>query len=176
MIYLSCYLFIGFLLVALKSPIRKLVDSEVTKIEISNAFSDDKVPAVKIVLLRIILSAALILIYPIMLFSEFKEKRAKRSKIKGELEAKQQARRKWLQYEISVKKAEAKYMVVIDNENIPFGYMHTTWIKLLNRMQDGDKLHEYKSSDGSPGQLTGQEGIALTRNGKIVLDLATRLD
>lgn len=176
MIYLGCYVLIGLLLVIFKSPIRKLVDSEITKIEIHNAIDGEEIPVIKIVLLRIILSGALIIIYPLMLFSEFKENRAKHYKVKKELKTKQEAHRKWLQNEISVEEAEAKHLVKIDNQDVPFGHMHSVWLKLLEKMQDGDKLHEYKDSDGSPKQLSGREGIALTRNGEIIADLGTLMN
>ncbi len=53
MVYLGCYLFIGLLLVMFKSPIRKLIDSEIAKIEIHNAINGEEVLVVKIILLRI---------------------------------------------------------------------------------------------------------------------------
>ena len=176
MIYIASYLFIGLVLVTVKSPIRKLVDSEIRKIEFHNAFGDENVSTLKMLLLRIILSIALIIIYPLMLFSEFKEKREKRITKKEEFKAIEDARRKWLQSEISIEEAEAKYLVQIKNQAVPFGYMNSAWIRLLKKMQEGDTLHEYQPSDGSPEQLTGREGIALNRNGKIVADLAIRLN
>jgi len=176
MIYLGCYLFIGLLLVIIKSPIRKLVDSEITKIEIHNAINDEEVSITKIVFLRIILSGALIIIYPLMLFAEFKEYSTRRDMVKKQWKVKDDAYKKWLQNEISIEEAEAKHLVKIENQNMPFGYMHSSWLNLLNKMQDGDKLHEYTSSDGSPENLTGQAGIALTRSGKIIGELATMMN
>ncbi len=175
MIYLAIYLLVGLLLVTLKTPIRKLVDKEIQRIHIHNTFSDEDVPVIKIALLRIILSAVLIIIYPIMLFSELKEKRQKRKEQEqyNEPDMTPESDKSWLRDRISVSEAETKHMVKIDGKNVPFGYMHRTWIALRKKMLEGDELYEFNSSDESWEHLAGREGIALVRNGEIVADIVT---
>ena len=68
MAYLICYLYLGLILVIIESPIRKLVDEAVTDTIIQEAITNNKIPYIRIFLLRLILSAVLILIYPIMFF------------------------------------------------------------------------------------------------------------
>ncbi len=172
MVYLGCYVFIGLLLVIFKSPIRKLVDSEITKIEIHNAINGEEVPVVKIVLLRIILSGALIIIYPLMLFSEFKERKARKNEFE-EYEIPPESNQSWLQSEITKEEAEAGHMVEIEGRKVPFGHMSLVWSRLLDKMQDGDKLYEFRSSDHSWEHLAGRQGIALVRDGEIVADIIT---
>ena len=67
-------------------------------------------------------------------------------------------------------------MVEINGRNIQFGYTHKQWIDLLNEMEDGDVLHEFRSSDESWEFLAGREGIALVRNNKIVADIITKMN
>lgn len=172
MVYLGCYLFIGLLLVVINSPVRRLVDSEITKIELHYAVSDEEVPVVKIILLRLILSSALVIFYPFMLFSEFKERKASREEIKG-YQTVPMSHQSWLQNQITQKEAEAEHMVEIDGRKVPFGRMNLAWLSLLDNMQDGDKLYEFQSSDDSWQHLAGRQGIALVRDGEIVADIVT---
>ena len=175
MIYLGCYLFIGLLLVIIKSPIRKLVDSEIMKTELNSAINDEEVPAVKMVLFRITLSGALMIIYPLMLLSEFKERRATKKELVN-YEISPTSNKSWLQNEISKEEAEVGHIVEIDGRKVPFGYTNYVWCKLLEKIQDGDRLYEFKSSDDSWQHLAGRQGIALVRDGEIVADIVTRMN
>ena len=175
MVYFGCYVFIGLLLVIFNSPIRKLVDSEITKTEIYNAVSGEEVATGKIILLRSILSAALIIIYPLMLFSEIQERKSRKMEDE-EYEIPPESNQSWLQNEISKEEAEAGNMVEIEGQKVPFGHMDHAWDKLLEKMQDGDKLYEFRSSDDSWEHLAGCQGIALVRDGEIVADIVTLMN
>ena len=175
MIYLGCYILIGLLLVIIKSPIRKLVDSEITKTEIHIVICDEDVPAVKIVLLRIALSVVLIIVYPFMLFSEIQKKKAKKKALE-EYVIPVESHQSWLQDQITKEEAEAENMVEIDGQKVPFGYTNFTWLKLMAKMQDGDKLYAFRSSDDSWEYLAGRQGIALVRDGEILADIVTLMN
>ncbi len=176
MLYFYAYVLVGTLLVIIKSPIRELVDKEVTKTEIHTAISGKEVPAIKLILFRVILSTVLIFIYPVMLFVDFQERRQKRKEFSEELEIAPESHMSWTQDKISIQEAEAKHMVEMDGQHVPFGYMHFAWTALLNKMQEGDELYEFGSSDESWKNLAGREGIALVRKGEIVADIVTRMN
>ena len=192
--YFVCYLLIGLLLVIFKNPIRELVDKEIRMIHIQCVVSGDEVPTTKLILFRIIVSAVLILIYPIMLYVELKDKanrqkvimwftrlinrKRKRTTIRKKKPCnKPTAHSSWLQETvISARDAEAKHMVSIDGTEVPFGYIQNKWRTLLEKMQEGDNLYEFRSSDESWKFLAGREGIALVRDGKIVADIVTSMN
>jgi len=175
MSYLGCYILIGLLLVIVKSPIRKLVDAEIAKTKIHIAIFDEDVPAVKIVLLRIALSAVLIIVYPFMLFSEIQKKKAKK-KVLEEYVIPLESHQSWLQDQMTIEEAEAENMVEIDGQKVPFGHTNLIWLKLMAKMQDGDKLYEFRSSDDSWEYLAGRQGIALVRDGEIIADIVTLMN
>lgn len=193
MAYFVCYLLIGLLLVIFKTPVRELVDKEIRKMHIHCLVDGEEVPTKKIILFRIIVSAVLVLIYPhilyvelkdrsnrqkaIMWFTRLKNKMRKRTTIETSPCIKPIAHSSWLQNTvISARDAEAKHMVSIDGTGVPFGYIINEWRALLDKMQEGDKLYEFRSSDQSWEFLAGREGIALVRDGKIVADILTSMN
>jgi len=175
MIYFGCYIFIGLLLAIVKSPIRKLVDSEIAEEEIHIAILNKDVPVMKIVLLRIALSVVLIIIYPFMLFSEFKERKTKKMELEKYV-IPLESRQNWLQNQITKEEAEAENMVEINGPKVPFGHTNFIWLKLMAKMQDDDKLYEFRSSDDSWEYLAGRQGIALVRDGEIIADIVTLMN
>lgn len=80
MIYALIYLSAGILLLIFKTPIRKLVDDEISKIRIQYAVRGEEPPSLKLILFRITVSVVLTIIYPIMLFVIVKEKLVNKSK------------------------------------------------------------------------------------------------
>lgn len=175
MIYLACYLLVGLVLVIAESPIRAMVDKEIRHIEFSCLAGEQEVPGIKLLLFRIILSAILILIYPIMLFADLKAKWRRRKDSKQSSRPKPISHASWLGDKISVQEAEAKYMADVDGQDIPFGYAHNQWKKLLQQRRWRDELYEFRSQDESWESLSGVAGIALTRKGEIIADIVTRM-
>ena len=175
MLYLACYLLIGLALVISKSPIRALVDKEIWHIEFSCLAGKQEGPRIKLLLLRIILSSILILIYPIMLFADLKAKWRRRKDSKKSSRLKPISHASWLGDKITVQEAEIKYMADVDGQDVPFGYAHNQWKKLLKQKRWRDELYEFRSPDESWDSLAGREGIALTRKGEIIADIVTRM-
>ena len=82
----------------------------------------------------------------------------------------------WLEDSISAKEAEGKYMVKMSGEEIPFGYMHSAWMVLLDKMEKGDKLCEFRSSEERWNEKKGREGLALVRKNEIIAEIVTRMN
>ncbi len=77
----------------------------------------------------------------------------------------------WLQRKISVREAEAKYMVLdkrLGDKGVPFGFINRRWKALLAMMIKRDELWEFRSEEWTWPHLCGREGIALVRNGKVI--------
>jgi hypothetical protein len=77
--------------------------------------------------------------------------------------------RQWLDQEISVEQAEAKNMV----DGIPFGANSSAWKRLKDSLQDGGRLWTYCSSYESFKALAGRCGLAVVRDGRVVMQLVT---
>ena len=173
MIYAVCYLLLGMLFVILKSPIRKLVDEEIRNWDIHYIATGEEPPTTKLFLLRIILSLVLIVIYPIMLFVDVKEKIKKRKKKDAVVPKKLNSDISYLTNRLTVKEAEEKNMVEIDGRQVPFGYTNDQWVVLCKQMQKKDELYEFRSPEDSWNSFAGREGIALVRDGEIIADIIT---
>lgn len=87
--------------------------------------------------------------------------------------------KEWLISKITVEEAEVKHMVIHEEfgfKPVPFGFSNDSWNNMLSVMKLGDELWEYSSPNHFWENLAGREGIALVRNGEIVLDLLTRMN
>jgi hypothetical protein len=58
----------------------------------------------------------------------------------------------------------------------PFGGQNDRWEALKTRMQPGDELWTFASSDQSWRDLAGRAGIALVRDGEIIDQLITMMN
>jgi len=85
----------------------------------------------------------------------------------------------WLKQKLTVAQAESKHMVSdprLGPTPVPFGFCHAKWQNLLSKMQDGDELWEFSSSDHSWQHLAGRAGLALVRNGQIIHSIVTAMN
>jgi hypothetical protein len=57
-----------------------------------------------------------------------------------------------------------------------FGFQNGEWLEFIAKMQDGDELWTFTSSDESWEHLCGCAGIALVRRGEIVDSIVTELN
>ncbi len=175
MIYLISYLVVGLILVTVKSPIRALVNKATDRIEISCLIEKREVPKKKLFLFRLIISAILVLVYPVMLFAELQEKWGYWKENRQSSRPDPIAQAPWLGEKISVQEAEKKYTINVNGQRIPFGSFRYQWKNLLKQKKWRDELYEFRSPDDSWAALSGVEGIALTRKGKIIADIVTRM-
>ena len=79
----------------------------------------------------------------------------------------------------SVEEAEAENMVSdprLGDSPVPFGFRNTEWCELVVKMQDGDQLWTFSTSDESWENLAGRAGIALIRNGEIIDSIVTEMN
>jgi len=176
MVYFLGYLSLGMILVVLKSPVRKLVDWEVADLKMHSLIKDEDIHNAKLLLFRLILSFIIVAIYPIILFRKLvgfynaiiRDREFYCEPIESKLA--------WLCDEISIENAETANVVKIDSRNVPFGYSNSQWLYILEIMEEGDRLFEFRSPEESWKCFAGIEGIALVRNGEIVADLAILLN
>ena len=79
---------------------------------------------------------------------------------------------------VTVAEAEEAHMVTIreSGQEVPFGYVHSQWKRLLSRMQEGDELWEFNSDEQSWKLLAGRAGVALLRDGKIIAEIVTSMN
>jgi hypothetical protein len=75
----------------------------------------------------------------------------------------------WLDHIISIEQAEAQNMV----DGIPFGASSDSWKRLKDSLQSGDSLWAYCSPFESFKALAGRCGIAVVRDGRVVMQLVT---
>jgi hypothetical protein len=80
--------------------------------------------------------------------------------------------KQWLDQEISVEQAEAKNMV----DSIPFGANSSAWKRLKDSLQGGGRLWTYCSPYESFKALAGRCGIAIVRDGRVVMQLVTMMN
>lgn len=174
MVYFLGYLSLGMFLVVLKSPIRKLVDWEVADLKMHCLIKDEAFHNAKLFLLRLILSFIIVAIYPVILFRkciEFYDTIRNRDLYFDPIESELA----WLCDEVSVEDAEATNLVKIDGRNVPFGYNNMQWDYVLDKMQQDDRLFEFRSPEESWKSFSGIEGVALVRKGEIVADIVILL-
>ncbi len=174
MVYALIYLSVGILFLIFKTPIRKLIDDEISKIKIHYVIRGEDPPSLKLILFRITVSALLTVIYPIMLFVTLKKKLAE--KPEKELfvaEEKFVSEPSFLKENITIEEAEEKNMIDVDGQSVSFGYLHNQWENLCKEMKKGDQLYNFRTPDESWNNLAGREGIALVREGKIVAEIIT---
>jgi hypothetical protein len=77
--------------------------------------------------------------------------------------------KQWLDHTISVDQAEAQNMV----DGVPFGASSDSWKRLKGSLQNGDSLWTYCSPFESFKALAGRCGIAVVRDGRVVMQLVT---
>lgn len=71
----------------------------------------------------------------------------------------------------SIEEVEAENMVSderLGSKPVPFGFSHGLWRQLLSKMQPGDELWTFSTSEESWANMSGRAGISLVRNGKEV--------
>lgn len=176
MLYIFSYLSLGMFLVILKSPIRRLVDWEVADLEMNCLIRDRHVPTIKLLALRLVLSVIVVALYPVILFKKLSysyhqyklEEILRDQRVESDLS--------WLGDETTVEAAEAANMARVDGRLVPFGNNNSQWMIILQLLQQGDRLYEFRSPDETWAEFNGKEGIALVRNGAIVADLVKLLD
>lgn len=84
-----------------------------------------------------------------------------------------------LKRKLSVEEAEAENLVAdayLGPVPIPFGWCNAEWVALLARMQPGDELWEFRSSDESWLHRAGRAGIALVRGDQVIATVLTRMN
>lgn len=77
--------------------------------------------------------------------------------------------KQWLDHTISVEQAEAQNMV----DGIPFEASSESWKRLKDSLQSGGILWTYCSPSESFKALAGRCGIAVVRDGRVVMQLVT---
>lgn len=88
-------------------------------------------------------------------------------------------RKEWLQSRITVTEAEQAHLVQHDRlgpEPIPFGFDNGRWRSLIVKMQAGDELWEFCTSQKSWEAMAGRAGIALVRDGKVIDSIVTMMN
>jgi len=84
--------------------------------------------------------------------------------------------KKWLKRIITIDETEKEHMVNdkrLGRKPVPFGFQHEAWVHLKAKMQAGDELWEFSSSEESWKHLAGRAGICIVRQGKVVYSLVT---
>lgn len=176
MVYFLGYLSVGMFLVILKSPIRKLVDWEVADMQMHCLIQDEDIHVAKLFLFRVILSFIIITIYPIILYRKLVDYYNYIIQYRNFNCYPIESEPGWLLGEISKENAEAINMVKIDGCNVAFGYNNTQWRNVLELMEEGDKLYEFRSLEESWKCFSGKEGLALVRKGVVVADIVILLN
>jgi hypothetical protein len=77
--------------------------------------------------------------------------------------------KQWLDRAISTEQAEAQNLV----DGVPFGAESGSWQSLKDSLQSGDSLWTYCSPLESFKALAGRCGIAVVRDGRVVMQLVT---
>jgi hypothetical protein len=80
--------------------------------------------------------------------------------------------KQWLDKEISVAQAEADHMV----DGVAFGAQNDRWKKLKAAMLPDDRLWTYCSPFESFQAHAGRCGIAVVRNGRVVIEMVTMMN
>jgi hypothetical protein len=79
----------------------------------------------------------------------------------------------------SIEEAENENMVTdsrLGDSPVPFGFNNNEWRELLTKMQDGDELWTFSTSDESWDNLAGRAGVSLVRDGKTVYSIVTEMN
>jgi hypothetical protein len=75
----------------------------------------------------------------------------------------------------SIEEAERKHSVTdprLGKEPVPFGFIHTQWLKFKSQILPTDILMEFYEPP-PPGAIHGTGGLEILRNGKIIDTLIT---
>ena len=84
--------------------------------------------------------------------------------------------KKWLKRKIAIEDAEKNHMVNdrrLGSEPVPFGFQRDAWLQLKAKMQPGDELWEFSSSEESWKHLAGRAGFCIVRQGEVIYSLVT---
>jgi hypothetical protein len=137
-------------------------------------------PKWKVITFYVLVCAAAILVWPVLLSEILKaarENSPERIREYGRRSRAQAVPKDWLQKRISVEEAEAKHMVNLSTPKpIPFGMLNPAWREMVDSMKEGDELWEYSSSEAAWQHFAGRAGIALVRNGEVVDAITTSLN
>jgi hypothetical protein len=85
----------------------------------------------------------------------------------------------WLRRRLTIEQTAAEHMVHdprLGPDPVPFGWCYSQWCELLNKMEPGDELWEYDSPKEDWDRLMGSSGIALLRNGVIIVTLVLKMN
>jgi hypothetical protein len=175
MIYLLAYILIGLIMVMINCPVRKIIDDEIGEMKMQNTLEPNSISFKKMTAFRLIISLVFCLIYPLVLIYHLKEKMLRKKDVQKSFAPFHESEIAWLRNKITIQDAEAKNMVKIGDQFIPFGNINFQWKSILDRLQEGDELYEFESPSESWKNLAGRKGIALVRDGEIVIDLVTEM-
>ena len=84
---------------------------------------------------------------------------------------------KYFEKEYTIEEAEKKYTVLdirLGKDPVVFGFMNSQWEVLKSKMQKGDKLFLYRSSDYATSRQGGMEKFILKRNDKQIYAVVTK--
>jgi len=82
-------------------------------------------------------------------------------------------------YIVTVREAEENNLIYNDSFDVnplPFGFMNKKWEELKLKIQEGDKLIEYRTSEKSWEHMSGREGIWLVRDSKLIDQIITEMN
>jgi hypothetical protein len=71
---------------------------------------------------------------------------------------------------MSIAEIEAENLVsdpALGSAPVPFGFIHETWLALLERLEDGDELWAFCSPPATWEHLCGRAGYVVLRDGEI---------
>ena len=61
------------------------------------------------------------------------------------------------------------------DDPVPFGFANNQWQQLLDMMQEGDELYEFRTGKESWRQLCGRAGVQLVRDGIPIATMYTEI-
>ena len=84
----------------------------------------------------------------------------------------------WLKKKLTIEEVEMANTVQdrrLGPVPIPFGFQNAQWKALLAQMMEGDELWEFSTSPESWRALAGSAGIALVRDGQVIVSILTKM-
>jgi hypothetical protein len=81
----------------------------------------------------------------------------------------------WRHRIITVEDAEREHPGAEERPE-PFGFLADDWKDLKAQMREGDELHAFSSEAASWEHLAGRAGVALVRDGEIVVSILTAMN